>query len=54
LNSVWFPDLRKNESLIDLSILVKFFRFCLIARAARKDRGKRAASNRSEKGEESC
>jgi hypothetical protein len=24
LNSVWFPDLRKNESFIDLSILVKF------------------------------
>jgi Putative beta-barrel porin-2, OmpL-like. bbp2 len=23
-NSVWFPDLRKNESFIDLSILVKF------------------------------
>jgi len=24
LNSVWFPDLRKNESFIDLAILVKF------------------------------
>jgi hypothetical protein len=24
LSSVWFPDLRKNESFIDLSILVKF------------------------------
>jgi hypothetical protein len=24
LNSVWFPDLRKNESFIDLSIMVKF------------------------------
>lgn len=24
LNSVWFPDLRKSESFIDLSILVKF------------------------------
>ncbi len=24
INSVWFPDLRKNESFIDLSILVKF------------------------------
>jgi hypothetical protein len=24
LSSVWFPDLRKNESFVDLSILVKF------------------------------
>jgi len=24
INSVWFPDLRRNESFIDLSILVKF------------------------------
>jgi hypothetical protein len=24
INSVWFPDLRKNESFIDLSILIKF------------------------------
>ena len=24
LNSVWFPDLRKDESFIDLSIMVKF------------------------------
>ena len=24
INSVWFPDLRKNESFVDLSILIKF------------------------------
>ncbi len=24
INSVWFPDLRKNESFIDLSIMIKF------------------------------
>jgi hypothetical protein len=24
INSIWFPDLRKNESFIDLSILIKF------------------------------
>jgi hypothetical protein len=24
ISSVWFPDLRKNESFIDLDLLVKF------------------------------